>query len=49
MNKTKYELEERNNKFGENVIQLCKGMEQDTISKLIISQLFCLAIKLIQN
>jgi four helix bundle protein len=39
MNKQKYDLEERTAKFGENVIQFCKTIEQDTINRPIISQL----------
>ncbi|MBI2610309.1 four helix bundle protein [Candidatus Giovannonibacteria bacterium] len=38
-NNNKYDLEERTAKFGENVIQLCKNMRQDSIAKPIINQL----------
>ena len=34
-----FDLEERTAKFGENTINLCKTIHQDTISKPIISQL----------
>ena len=34
----KYDLEERTAKFGENIIEFCKTLELDTISKPIISQ-----------
>lgn len=34
-----YNLEERTAKFGENVILLCRSIEQDVITKPIISQL----------
>ena len=37
--KTKYDLEERTAKFGENIIEFCKGIKQDAITKPIISQL----------
>ncbi len=35
----KYNLEDRTAKFGEKVIQFCKNIEQDVISRPIISQL----------
>lgn len=35
----KYNLEERTAKFGENVIEFCKTLKQDPISKPLISQL----------
>ena len=38
-NKKNYDLEERTAKFGENIIVLCKGVKQDSISKPIINQL----------
>ena len=34
-----YDLEERTAKFGENVIEFCKGIEQNAVTKPIISQL----------
>ena len=36
---TKYNLEERTAKFGEDVIEFCKVLSQDVITKPIISQL----------
>ena len=39
MTNSKYNLEERTAKFGENVIEVCKSVKQDTINKPIISQL----------
>lgn len=38
-NNNKYDLEERTAQFGEDIIELCKTIEQDTISRPIISQL----------
>jgi len=35
----KYDLEERTAKFGETIIEFCKSLKQDAISKPIISQL----------
>jgi len=35
----KYDLEERLEKFGEDIILLCKSIDQDTISKIMIGQL----------
>ena len=35
----KYDLEERTAKFGEEVIEFCKGIKQDAITKPLISQL----------
>lgn len=37
--KTKYDLEERTARFGEGVIDLCKDIKQDAITKPILSQL----------
>ncbi len=37
--KSKYDLEERTAKFGENVIKFCKTLSQDTVSKPLIVQL----------
>ena len=37
--KPKYDLEERTARFGESVIDLCKKIKHDTISKPIITQL----------
>lgn len=37
--KQKYDLEERTAKFGESIIEFCKSIHQDVISKPIISQL----------
>ena len=34
-----YDLEERTAKFGESIIEFCKTLKQDTISKPLISQL----------
>lgn len=34
-----YDLEERTAKFGENIIEFCKSVNQDVITKPIISQL----------
>ncbi len=34
----KYDLEERTAKFGENVIEFCKNIKQDVITKPIINQ-----------
>lgn len=34
-----YDLEERTAKFGENIINFCKSINQDTINKPIINQL----------
>ncbi len=36
---TKYDLEERTTEFGENVLDLCKKLSQNAITKPIISQL----------
>ena len=36
---TRYDLEERTAKFGENVINFCKRIEQNVITRPIISQL----------
>lgn len=36
---SKYDLEERTAVFGENVIELCKQIKQDAITKPIISQI----------
>ena len=38
-NTNKYDLEERTAKFGEDVIDFCKSIVQDTINRPIISQL----------
>lgn len=38
-NKNKYDLEERTSKFGENAILFCRKIQQDTITKPLISQL----------
>lgn len=38
-NHLKYDLEERTAVFGENVIEFCKAIKQDSINKPIISQL----------
>ena len=35
----KYDLEERTAKFGESVIEFCKSVKQDAITKSLISQL----------
>lgn len=35
----KFDLEERTAKFGENIIGLCKNIQQDTITRPLISQL----------
>ncbi len=35
----KYDLEERTEKFGEQVIDFCKLIEQDAVTKPVISQL----------
>jgi len=35
----KYDLEERTAKFGENIINLCKNLPENTISKPLINQL----------
>lgn len=37
--KNKYNLEERTAKFGESIIEFCKDVKQDVITKPIISQL----------
>ena len=37
--KTKYDLEERTAKFGENIIQFAKNIPDSTITKPLISQL----------
>ncbi len=37
--KNKFDLEERTAKLGENIIDLCKKISQDSISKPIINQL----------
>jgi len=34
-----YDLEERTGRFGETIIEFCRNLKQDTISKPIISQL----------
>ncbi|OGZ32863.1 MAG: four helix bundle protein [Candidatus Portnoybacteria bacterium RBG_13_40_8] len=39
MNKNNYDLEERTAKFGEDIIEFCKSINQDAITKPIISQL----------
>ena len=36
---TKYDLEERTAKFGENIIMLCKRVPNNSISAIIVSQL----------
>jgi four helix bundle protein len=38
-NKIKYDLEERTARFGENVIEFCKSLSQNTINKPLIDQL----------
>ncbi|MDP3696461.1 MAG: four helix bundle protein [Candidatus Taylorbacteria bacterium] len=38
-NRNNYDLEERTAKFGENIIEFCRGMKQDAITKPIINQL----------
>ena len=38
-NKKKYDLEERTAKFGENVIELCKKVPRNTITRPLINQL----------
>ena len=35
----KYDLEERTAKFGESIIDLCQGLDQNVIAKPIISQI----------
>ena len=35
----KYDLEERTAKFGEDIIEFCKNIRQDVITRPIISQL----------
>ena len=42
-NKKKYDLEERTAKFGENVIDFCKKMSKNDITKRIIPQLIAAA------
>lgn len=37
-NKRKYDLEERTAKFGEKIVDFCKTLEQDAISRPLISQ-----------
>ncbi len=37
--KTKYDLEERTAKFGEEIIEFCKTVKQDPITKPLLSQL----------
>lgn len=37
--KTKYDLEERTARFGEGIIEFCRQLSQDAISRPIISQL----------
>jgi four helix bundle protein len=39
MEGAKYDLEERTAKFSENIVDFCKKVKQDTVSKPIISQL----------
>lgn len=39
MAQNKYDLEERTAKFGEDIIDLCKSLKEDSISKPIINQL----------
>lgn len=39
LDKNKYDLEERTARFGENVIKLCRQINQDVITKPIINQL----------
>ena len=39
LNNRKYDLEERTAAFGEGVIEFCKSLKQDAVSKPIISQL----------
>jgi len=38
-NKNKYDLEERTNKFGSDVVILCKEIKQDAVTRPLISQL----------
>jgi len=38
-NNQQYDLEERTAKFGENVIEFCKAIKQDAITRPVISQL----------
>lgn len=38
-NSNKYDLEERTAKFGERIIQFCKSLKQDAITRPLISQL----------
>ena len=37
--KNKYDLEERTAKFGERILDLCKTIQQDTLSRPILDQL----------
>ena len=39
MESRKYDLEERTAKFGENVIQLCRAIKEDSITRPIVNQL----------
>lgn len=39
LRKTKYDLEERTAKFGEDIIEFCKSIKQDALTKPLISQL----------
>lgn len=39
ISKINYDIEERTARFGEDVIEFCKEVNQDTITKPIISQL----------
>ena len=38
-NKSQYDLEERTAEFGENIIEFCKTLEQNVITKPIIDQI----------
>lgn len=38
-NKNNYTLEERTARFGEEIIDFCKSIEQDTLSKPLVNQL----------
>ena len=38
-NRNNYDLEERTALFGENIISLCKTLEQDSVTRPIISQI----------
>ena len=46
---TRFDLEERTAKFGENIILLCKSIYKDEITRPLISQIISKELNLIFN